>query len=481
MKKTIAVLFLLCTLLGLLASCKDDKTPIQTQDSETGENKEISDNLPSVDMDGFEIRFYTNNADSFKWAEITIAPETDITGVELHDAMYERNSYIEERFDCAITVTENQSGMITQAQIQNFALGGDTSTSPHVIMCYDKWVMDSVECFRSWGEVPYISVGEEYWNPGLSSLYNINGKQMALSGSFALGMLSRTNIMVFNKYMYEQYFGDVDSMYDLVYKNEWTIEKLYELAAQVMLSQDDVWDETDQVGITASKKELYTTLMVGCGIHFVQPDESNTLKFTLPSDAYAKEKMEKLLLLNQDNDIYFDTSSDIHTAAPENMFEEGRSLFAIRSLFSVPTIRAMMEQEFGILPVPKYNSEQQSFYSIAYGGDMACLMMNVKDTDLENIGIIMEALTFESQQTLIPLYKYRLLKTRFASDVESSAMLDIVFETTVSDFGINALEDTITVPMIQQVFAPEKNMISSMLSGLSSIHRELSKLLEKIQ
>lgn len=92
----------------------------------------------------------------------------------------------------------------------------------------------------------------------------------------------------------------------------------------------------------------------------------------------------------------------------------------------------------------------------------------------------MEALSFDSQQNLIPLYKDRMLKTRFSSDVESRAMLDIIFNTTVSDFGINAWEDKITAPLITQIFAPEKNMISSMLSGLSSLHRELAKLLDKI-
>ena len=112
---------------------------------------------------------------------------------------------------------------------------------------------------------------------------------------------------------------------------------------------------------------------------------------------------------------------------------------------------------------------------------MACLMSNVRDAELENIGIIMEALSFDSQQKLIPLYKNRLLKTRYASDPDSSAMLDIIFTSTISDFGINAWEDTITVPLIKQVFAPEKDMLSSMLSGMSSIHRELEKLVKKIQ
>lgn len=475
MKKTIAILLLLCSLLTLLASCKEETPP--PQETETYAEREETDNLPNVDMKKFELRIFANDSDDLSWAELTLAPEA-YTGQYVYDEMYERNLYIESRFNCTISVTTRP--MMTNTEIENFALG-DVSTGPHIVMYYDKWIMDSVAYFRDWSDVPYVSIGEEYWNPGVSDLFNIKGKQIALSGSFSLGMLSRTNAIVFNKVMYDKYYGDVASMYAFVDDNEWTLEKLYELGHNVVESADDVWDEQDQYGITGSKKELYTTLMVGSGIRFIQKDEEKGLKFTLPSDTYAKDKMQKLLGLNQGNDIYYDNSTDIHSESPKGMFENGRSLFAIASLFGIPTIRATMEQEFGILPVPKYNSDQTEYYSISYGGDMACLMSNVRDAELENIGIIMEALSFDSQQKLIPLYKNRLLKTRYASDPDSSAMLDIIFTSTISDFGINAWEDTITVPLIKQVFAPEKDMLSSMLSGMSSIHRELEKLVKKIQ
>lgn len=475
MKKTIAILLLLCSLLTLLASCKEETPP--PQETETYAEREETDNLPNVDMKKFELRIFANDSDDLSWAELTLAPEA-YTGQYVYDEMYERNLYIESRFNCTISVTTRP--MMTNTEIENFALG-DVSTGPHIVMYYDKWIMDSVTYFRDWSDVPYVSIGEEYWNPGVSDLFNIKGKQIALSGSFSLGMLSRTNAIVFNKVMYDKYYGDVASMYAFVDDNEWTLEKLYELGHNVVESADDVWDEQDQYGITGSKKELYTTLMVGSGIRFIQKDEEKGLKFTLPSDTYAKDKMQKLLGLNQGNDIYYDNSTDIHSDSPKGMFENGRSLFAIASLFAIPTIRATMEQEFGILPVPKYNSDQTEYYSISYGGDMACLMSNVRDAELENIGIIMEALSFDSQQKLIPLYKNRLLKTRYASDPDSSAMLDIIFTSTISDFGINAWEDTITVPLIKQVFAPEKDMLSSMLSGMSSIHRELEKLVKKIQ
>ena len=121
MKKAIAILLMLCMLLGMLASCQEEETPAGTQEKETFASEELSDNLPEMNMNGFELRFYTNNPDVFTWGEITITPEEDVSGVELYDEMYERNAYIEERFKCTITATQHQkSALINTTEIQNF-------------------------------------------------------------------------------------------------------------------------------------------------------------------------------------------------------------------------------------------------------------------------------------------------------------------------------------------------------------------------
>ena len=153
----------------------------------------------------------------------------------------------------------------------------------------------------------------------------------------------------------------------------------------------------------------------------------------------------------------------------------------MKSLFKIPVVRASMEEEFGILPSPKFDADQTEYRNICNGGELACLMITAKEEEYENIGIIMEALSFDSQQNLLPIYKDRLLKTRFASDEDSRAMLDIIFTTTVGEFGVNVFEDIVTVPIIQKIYMTKKDVIASTLSGMSSVREEISKLLKNIK
>ncbi len=486
MKTVVTRIFLMLLVvtfvLTAFAGCKEEPAPTpQSTETLAPREEELTDNLPEKDMEDFELRFYTNNPQKYDWADVVLAPE-DYTGEEIYDTMFDRNSYISERFNCFITVTqEGSTSLVNDAKIQNMALSGDSTTSPHVVMHFDKWVMNSAQYFVDWNDVPYVSIGEEYWNPGVSGLFNIRDKQVAISGSFSLSVLSRTIVLLFNKDMYEDYYGDISSMYGNVTNNEWTIEKFYELSDGVVNNPDEIWDDTDQFGVSSAYKELYTVLMVGSDIHFLEKDETGILMFSLPGDNYAIDKMQRILQLCQDYDVHYTTSADVHEPDPKQCFENNRTLFAVRELFKIPSVRSQMEQEFGILPAPKYDTDQKEYRNISFAGEMACLLITVKEEELENIGILMEALSFDSQQKLIPIYKDKLLKTRFASDEDSRAMLDLIFNTTVSELGINVFEDIVSVPLIQAIYMPKKDVISSTLSGMTSVRTEISKMLEKIK
>ena len=483
MKRIVTIILLLSTLLCLFAACKtEEPAPTQTNnnDNET-QDVVISDNLPEKNMNNFELRFMTNGEEVFSWGNVTLVPE-DYNGEDINDAMFERNAYIEDRFNCDIYSFTKTDARVADTDIQNFAMSGDTSTAPHIIMHYDRNIMISAQYFLDWNNMPYVSIGEEYWEPSVADLFNIRGRQIALSGHFSLGMVSRTLIIMFNKRMYEQYYGDLSTIYDLVESNEWTIEKFYEIAEGVVENPDSIWDDTDQFGLNAAKKETYTAFMVGCDIRFVQKDEDGIPMFTLPSDNYALEKLQKILKLNQDNEAYYDNSTNMNVHSPDDAFESERALFALQGIHFIPKYRAAMEQEFGIMPIPKYNEEQENYRCLAYGGVMACILISTKQADLENIGILMEALAFDSHHKLIPIYKDRLLKTRFASDESSREMLDIAFKSTVCELGINAFEEYISAPLISKVFVPKTDVISSTISSMeSSVRTELAKILSKIK
>lgn len=482
MKKIIALALALIMLLGTLTACgKEDKDKTNNNGAVTADHPD--DGLPNVDMNGFELGILTYNNEWFNWADVALAVE-DYTAGMIFEEIYKRNTSIEERFNCYLNITSQKS--IDKATIETMSMAGDSVSGVHIVMYYDKWVIGSAPYFSDWDSVDYIDLSQEYWNPGITQMFDINGKQIAVSGVFSLGMLSRTETVLFDKQMYADFAANDETMYDTMYeyveKDEWNLETLYQLAAKAVSSDDDTWDENDMYGLSASDKELYTSLMVGSGIRFVEQNKDGTPEFTLTSNKASIDKLQKLLQLNQNNDIHYDTSKDPHYADPEDFFESGHTFFAVRPIFDIPNARQTMTKEFGILPVPKYDKEQTEYYSACFGGDMACLMNTVTDDKYENIGIIMEAMAFHSQENLIPKYKTELLQTRYASDLESALMLDIIFETTYSDMGITVLEDSVSFYLVKQVFAKKSDTLMSELAVMEQgIPSELKLIVKNIK
>lgn len=56
-------------------------------------------------------------------------------------------------------------------------------------------------------------------------------------------------------------------------------------------------------------------------------------------------------------------------------------------------------------------------------------------SDEEITGLILEALVYESRYLLLPAYYDVNLKTKFARDDESSAMIDIILANRLYDLG----------------------------------------------
>ena len=66
-----------------------------------------------------------------------------------------------------------------------------------------------------------------------------------------LTAVSRAVSIVFNKRIWNEYGDPSQRLYDLVYDNEWTIDKFIELSRSVCsdLNGDTVWNEDDLYGM----------------------------------------------------------------------------------------------------------------------------------------------------------------------------------------------------------------------------------------
>jgi hypothetical protein len=151
--------------------------------------------------------------------------------------------------------------------------------------------------------------------------------------------------------------------------------------------------------------------------------ESVTLLDTIADFLYGKEYITN-----------YHTNGEDNIAAMMQSFYDGRRLMLWGRLCVLDKLRDM-DDDFGILPMPKATETQDRYYSNvnSYTGAMLGVPKSVSDP--ERTSIILEALAAESHYTLFPAYYDITLQRKFTRDEESAAMLDIIFATTVYDTG----------------------------------------------
>jgi len=115
-------------------------------------------------------------------------------------------------------------------------------------------------------------------------------------------------------------------------------------------------------------------------------------------------------------------------------FEEDRALFYAEVMQCVIRIR-QMETEFGIIPLPKADTEQQQYSTYVHYWPSSTIAVPMGGPDNERTGTIIEALAYGGYKFITPAYYDVALKSKYARDDESSEMLDIIFAGRSADLG----------------------------------------------
>ena len=94
------------------------------------------------------------------------------------------------------------------------------------------------------------------------------------------------------------------------------------------------------------------------------------------------------------------------------------------------------------------------------------------------IGAVIEAMSCESYNCVIPAYYEVSLKNKHARDEESADMLDIIFANRVMDLGdsiwCSKLRDNIFVSMFSN---DDRNLVSRLEKVETQMQKEISKML----
>ena len=446
MKKIIAVVLLLAMLTLCLAACDGGDTNQSNESGEantsTGaENEPIK--TPVKDLNGREINvlchdFATGLQYLFGYSGEIMYDEEEPSAVD--EAKKKVVDYIETNYNCKITgqlsntIADTVKNQVTSG-LHEFDIVFETlGIAP--TLATGKYIVDL-------NTVPNINLTDPWWDKNAVKDLSIDGKVYFVNGDINTYDDQGTWVVMFNKTLKTKLNIEED-FYQLVRDNKWTYDKFAEICKSEITNDstgDGVLDDLDTWAFGTECYNIYIQL-AGAGLKIAEKDDNDLPYLTvadIPEQTYSI--LANILdLYNREDTVMvaenyrYKNYPNVYEGTVHKAFLEGRELFYMCGLMNGPSFR-MMEDEFGILPIPKYYESQDRYYHTISSYNSTVLMIPEGTPDLEDLGLAITAIAEQSRRYVTPAYYDIQLKYRDSRDDESGEMLDLIFASRTFDLG----------------------------------------------
>ena len=434
MKKTIVTLLLASMLLSLAACGGAEKETEKTSDttadttaqSETETETEADPlaALPVVDMDGYAFRQLIRNKD--KWVADMVAEEQ--TGEIVNDAVFRRNTEVEERYNCVFTYQRSSHDNMEMDAQESIVAGDDAYdwvvTHPRSAAKYG-----NAGLVLAWEDLKYVDLTQPWWDKDAVENFKMPGGIYWMTGDISYESVGAAVCMLFNK----DYFLDnqLEFPYEMVTEGKWTFDAFLSMAKDYSrdLDGDGVIGDNDIYGYISYRWIGPIQAFICSGSRVVM-GEADDYAFNVYNER-SLTMFEKYFPLVQSANTFVDTTSDSGGTNRE-LFRDGHALFVDLNVSDVPIMREM-DQAFGILPWPKYDEASEYLTNVDAGTNMFVIPSTNRVVD--NTSLVLESLAILGREYVIPAYYDVALKTRDSRDEQSAEMLDIIVSNRVFDLG----------------------------------------------
>lgn len=354
-------------------------------------------------------------------------------GDVLNDAIYTRNTEIEQRFNVLI---DTFAAGYTDAQYKDLTpmlLAGDDSVDLIALGFMQGGVGMVTSGFAlPWNDVPFVDTNKPWWNQNITESLAINDRIYILVGDINWTTMNETAVCFFNKPVAADH--NIDNLYTTVKENKWTFDELYKIASQIPadIDGDGKFTKTDKYGCIQNKIVGIYSFVSAADYHTVYKGKG---EFTMN---ILTDKMQSIVdyvykLCYENNTSYVDNFDYAKDSEGVKIFFDDRALFMLATLEHGEFFRSF-DSDFGILPYPKYDAAQGKYCSTSDQWGLSCVMPSTA-SDPEFNGIIVESLCAASSKYIVPAYYEKVLLGKHTRDDESEEMLDIVFGNLIYDFG----------------------------------------------
>lgn len=419
---------LLCT--SSLISCASDSgtettadTAAVTASAETEAEtdslearKQVDDGLADKDFGGEDFRMlYQERYAEFQYVE-------EMTGDTLDDAVYNRNMNVEDRFNTKIVHNVGAEEQLAM-DIKNSVLTGNDEYDLYMghTMYTGKHSLQGI--FRNMYDLG-IDFSKPWYPQYAVENLTFNGKMFLTCSDICLSLASNTYCYYFNKDLVIN--NSMEDPYTVVNEGRWTIDYLLENVASVYqdTNGDGVVGNGDLYGFSGEKSNSTVAYLYSFDLDIMAMSDTGEISVPFGSDERSVDGIEKLKTLLYGSQGSYNVTADAMGNA--DMFVEQTAIFTTGVLGdSVNRYRDDCDFDYGIVPYPKFDEEQENYFTVA-GGSISSAAVPLTVTRDELVGTMFAALSAETWKTVIPQYYDVVLKYKGARDEASIAMIDTI-------------------------------------------------------
>ena len=446
--KPLALLLALCMLVSTFAACGEatDDPPATTPsgDSTAAESEaatELTDDLPDdLNYNGDEIVILSRYREGWTAGEIAVK---ELISEPVNDAVYERNKAVEERLGVEIVSIEESNGD-AYAVVEKAANAVRADLDDYDVLaaaCYLTTNESLNGTFANMRESVYIDFDKPWWSQGFNEVMEYNGTQFCGLSSALLSQYRFAFITLFNKDLFTEVGQPF--LYESVENGTWTLDK--QIALVPVFHQDNGNSQQDEegdiYGFVSCDYVSTDPYWSACMVDIIKKGGDGEYEFVFNSGKLHSVAEKVLRLFYETEDGTYDYKMEIENMEQNKireMFARGNAAMAtVRILELESDVMRSMEQEFGVVPMPKYDEAQKEYRTLLH--DMFTVISILRTVDgerLDEVGAVLEAMASVSYKTVRPAYCETTLRTKIAQDPQSAAMFNLIIDNIYMDAGI---------------------------------------------
>lgn len=481
MKKTqLAQLLLFSLIAASVTACGGEGNSAVTNEVPATDTAAAVETEEAGALDGLAVQDFgghtfgvlaTNDAANNRHYDIATAGEEN--GDLLNDLVYARNRAVEEKYNITITTADDEYAKVMDI-IRQQVQGG--------LSDYELYLADGHATklaaegyFADMNAISTLDLSQPWWNQKAVSALSIEGKVYFSTGDINPTTMMSGGGLVFNKSLFSD--NDIAYPYDAVRAGKWTIDALLSLTKD--MSQDLDGDgsmspENDRYSMSSWCAASPFAFFYGMGGMMSKKgtDDIPVLDWDVDRISAIYEDIYTLIIGQKS---YFVTDGSKYDTNFK-CFSDGHAYFNQISLLTIDRNLRDMEDDYGIVPIPKFDEAQKDYLAYVNAASNLAMIPSSAENP-ERAGLLTDALAAGAYDMVTPSLYEIITKSRNVRDEESAEMVSIITGNIVFDpFYLNLLDGYGILQ--ERLTAKSESIASALESKRSAAEKSLEELVD---